>query len=100
MAEPSRIAPTMDPREGSSISNTTTKTLHVIRDRADAVYFMTQLAAIFIVVCFSLYNLSTQSNDKSLWTAVLTGSLGFLLPNPKLNKHTLRVEQVEPNNYG
>lgn len=95
MAESPRNASVLDTREGSSVSNTSKRTgFGIIRDGADTVYFATQLIVIVLVVFFSLYNLTINSSDKHLWTAVLTGVLGYLLPNPKISK-PFKLEQNE-----
>ena len=39
---------------------------------------------VFIVV--SIYNLTVAHDDSTLWTALLSSSLGYLLPNPSLKR--------------
>ena len=51
---------------------------------ANELIYFTQILVIFIVVITSLYNLCVQSGDDSLWTALLTSCIGYILPNPKL----------------
>lgn len=95
MAQPPRNEAVMDTREGSSVSNASKRTsIGLIREGADTLYFATQLLVIVIVVFFALYNLTNESSDKHLWTAVLTGTLGFLLPNPKIGK-PIKFDQHE-----
>ena len=50
----------------------------------DVVLFAFQILLIFIVVCVSLLNLTFEWGNQNLWTVILTGSLGYLMPNPKL----------------
>lgn len=50
------------------------------------VVFFTQVILIYIVVIVSVYNLTIGHPDSKLWTALLTGNIGYLLPNPTLNK--------------
>ena len=50
----------------------------------DVVLFIFQVILIFVVVCVSLINLTLQWGNQNLWTVVLTGSLGYIMPNPKL----------------
>jgi hypothetical protein len=57
---------------------------------ANEFIYLSQILAIFIVMLVSLYNLSTKSGDDSLWTALLTSCLGYMLPNPK-------IKIVKPN---
>ena len=52
--------------------------------KADVILFAFQVFLIFIVVCVSLMNLTLQLGNQNLWTVVLTGSLGYIMPNPKL----------------
>lgn len=52
--------------------------------KPDIILFTCQVILIFIVVCVSLANLSFQWGNQNLWTVVLTGSLGYIMPNPKL----------------
>ena len=46
--------------------------------------FTFQMIIILIVVCVSIYNLTLNSGDTSMWTALLSSSIGYILPNPKL----------------
>lgn len=39
---------------------------------------------IFIVVSMSIYNLTYQKGDTNMWTALLSSSIGYVLPNPKI----------------
>ena len=47
------------------------------------VVFFTQVILIYIVVIVSLINISLGSYDK-LWSHLLIGCLGYLLPNPNI----------------
>ena len=49
--------------------------------------FCCQMSVIFIVVIASIYNLSANGNTKTeLWTALLSSSLGYVLPSPRLRR--------------
>ena len=49
--------------------------------------FCCQMTVIFIVVIASIYNLSANDNQKTeLWTALLSSSLGYVLPSPRLRR--------------
>lgn len=52
--------------------------------KPDVLLFGVQVASIFLVVLASLINLSLNVGNQQLWTVVLTGSLGYLMPNPKI----------------
>lgn len=46
--------------------------------------FFSQVVLVYCVVGVALYNLTTKSGDSNLWTALLSASLGYLLPNPTI----------------
>ena len=41
---------------------------------------------LFTVIVVSIYNLTIGHGDSTLWTALLSSSLGYLLPNPSLKR--------------
>jgi hypothetical protein len=42
------------------------------------------------VIVVSIYNLTVESENSTLWTALLSSCLGYLLPNPTIkSKHVL-----------
>jgi hypothetical protein len=51
------------------------------------------VAIIFIVVCTSLINLTLGYGNQNLWTVVLTSSLGYVMPNPKIKIDEFLKEQ-------
>jgi hypothetical protein len=54
--------------------------------KSEVVFFM-QVILIYIVVITSIINLSLyKGQDGNLWTALLSSSLGYLLPNPNLKR--------------
>ena len=65
--------------------------------KPDVVLFVSQLFLICVVVCVSLMNLSLQWGNQNLWTVVLTGSLGYIMPNPKLklSNGSVSVENIK-----
>jgi len=60
--------------------------------KPDVLLFGFQVILIFIVVCVSLLNLTFQWGNLNLWTVILTGSLGYIMPNPKLKAEIEKVE--------
>ena len=53
----------------------------------EEIVFGSQICVVMIVVVASIYNLSVGDTKKSeLWTALLSSCLGYILPNPRLNK--------------
>ncbi len=53
--------------------------------RSEIVFFV-QVIIIYVVVITSIVNLTIGKEDSKLWTALLTGHIGYLLPNPSLKK--------------
>ena len=39
-----------------------------------------------VIIVVSIYNLTVAHDDSTLWTALLSSSLGYLLPNPSLKR--------------
>ena len=68
--------------------------------RPDVLMFGFQIVLIFIVVCVSLLNLTFQWGNINLWTIILTSSLGYIMPNPKLRNDIdkLEIEQDRSKN--
>ena len=50
----------------------------------EEIIFLCQVLVLFTVILISIYNLTTGHENSSLWTALLSSSLGYLLPNPTL----------------
>jgi hypothetical protein len=48
------------------------------------IVFFSQVILIYMVICISLYNLSTGRDDSNLWISLLSGCLGYVLPSPSL----------------
>lgn len=65
---------------GESLKSLTNR----LRIKSELVFF-SQVIVVYIVVCMCLYNLTTGNGDSNLWSALLSGSLGYLLPNPKIS---------------
>ena len=53
--------------------------------KSEIVFFM-QVFLIYIVVITSIVNLTINKDEGKLWTALLSSSLGYLLPNPNLKR--------------
>jgi len=48
------------------------------------IIFIVQLSLILIASCVSMVNLSLGTGNKILWTMLLSSSLGYVMPNPKI----------------
>ena len=54
------------------------------------VVFLSQVLILYTVIIVSIYNLTVQSQNSTLWTALLSSCLGYLFPNPTIKtKHVL-----------
>ena len=54
------------------------------------VVFLSQVVILYTVIIVSIYNLTVQSQNSTLWTALLSSCLGYLLPSPTIkSKHVL-----------
>jgi hypothetical protein len=52
--------------------------------------FLCQVLIRYTVIVVSIYNLTVKSENNTLWTALLSSCLGYLLPNPTIKtKHVL-----------
>ena len=54
--------------------------------RSEVVFFVeVSIVVLMIIVCFSmLFLLSESCEEKSIWIALLSSLVGYILPNPKL----------------
>jgi len=46
--------------------------------------FISQVVLIYMVVITCIFNLSLPSENSNLWTALLSSSIGYILPNPSI----------------
>lgn len=58
--------------------------------RSEIVY-LCQMLVVFSVVAVSLYNLTSGAGDGKLWTALLSSSLGYVLPAPTISSNSLKI---------
>lgn len=49
------------------------------------IVFVCQMIMIAAVIVSSIYNLSISHPDSKLWIALLSSSLGYILPNPTIH---------------
>ena len=52
----------------------------------EEIVFLCQVIILYTVIVDSIYNLTVAHDDSTLWTALLSSSLGYLLPNPSLKR--------------
>ena len=53
--------------------------------RHEVVYF-SQIIIIYMVILTCLINLTIGRGESNLWTALLASCLGYMMPNPSINK--------------
>ena len=61
--------------------------------KEEVIYF-SQIVAIYIIIVACVVNLSLGGGNASLWSSLLSGSVGYLLPSPKIRK---KNEPILPN---
>jgi hypothetical protein len=49
------------------------------------IVFVAQVFIVYVVVIVALVNLTRDHDTSTLWTALLSSCLGYLLPNPRLH---------------
>ena len=65
--------------------------------QSEIVYF-TQVIIFYAIIVTSIANLSLRTGLDELWTTLLCSSIGYLLPNPDINRQKKRnVSTFLPN---
>ena len=59
---------------------------NLLSAESDLALFVCQIAAVYIVIVFSLYNLTQGVENKEFWLSLLSSGVGYLLPAPILTK--------------
>ena len=80
----------MGQRHGHVISdNSSDRSWHLLGKRLpkSEIVFFSQVILIYIVVVTAIVNLSVYKDNNRLWISLLSGALGYLLPNPRLKYH-------------
>lgn len=54
------------------------------------IVFLSQVVIIYVVIISSIVNLSVQAERPELWSSLLSGSLGYLLPSPTIRTKSRR----------
>ena len=52
----------------------------------EEIVFLCQVVILYTVIVVSIYNLTVGYADSALWTALLSSSLGYLLPKPSMKR--------------
>ena len=53
----------------------------------EEIVFFTQVILIYVIAITSIVNLTMDAKNDTLWTSLLSASLGYMLPAPHLNNH-------------
>ena len=53
----------------------------------EEIVFFTQVILIYVIAITSIVNLTMKAENETLWTSLLSASLGYMLPAPQLNNH-------------
>lgn len=52
----------------------------------DEIIYCCQLVVAISIVAVGLLNITFTDNDTCLWSILVSGAVGYLLPNPKISK--------------
>ena len=58
----------------------------------EEIVFFAQVILIYVIAITSIVNLTMEAKNDTLWTSLLSASLGYMLPAPQLNNH--RKKQI------
>ena len=50
------------------------------------IFYFCQMIMVYIIIITSIINLSVQNGSTELWVSLLSSSIGYALPNPRLKK--------------
>jgi Trk-type K+ transport system membrane component len=50
------------------------------------IVFVVQVIIIYMIIITCLFNLTFHNGENQLWTALLSSSIGYILPAPRLKK--------------
>jgi len=56
----------------------------------EEIVYLCQVILLYIVIITCIINLSIDNGNSNLWTALLSSSLGYMLPSPSLKKRKLK----------
>lgn len=69
------------------------------KSKIELMYF-SQIIVLYVVIITCILNLSLHNGDSNLWVALLSSSLGYMLPNPRLKKSKIQVNSTQNNGGG
>ena len=62
------------------------------------IFFTIQLFILLIVIIISLVNITFNFGNSYFWTIILTNTLSYMMPNPKLKTCKFPIKDVINNN--
>ena len=63
------------------------------------IVFFSQIIAIYFVVGFSIYNITTGNENINLWISLLSSCLGYLLPSPVIKRRKNALHQTPSTSH-
>lgn len=85
------MATTSDVTRGGSTHSSTQWHFMGKRFPRSEVVFFSQMAIVTIVIIGAVYNLTVGHENPTLWTALLSSCLGYILPNPSIQHPTTSI---------
>jgi len=92
-----RLSSKIQPMDSSRTNSKSIVTNECAVTTSSLMLFVFQMFIISIVVIMSIYNLTCNVGDTNMWTALLSSSIGYILPNPKI-KFTDETKKQHHNN--
>lgn len=60
------------------------------------IVFFSQIIILYIVIITCIVNLSVGNGESNLWTALLSSSIGYILPNPSVKRKVVLPSTSRP----
>ena len=67
----------------------------IMGKQSDSITYYTQVAVILVVVIASIINLRLNKEPQTLWVALLTSCVGYVLPNPRMGSDINNITMKE-----
>ena len=61
------------------------------------VIFFSQVTILYVIIITSLVHISLRIGNQTLWSSLLSGALGYLLPSPYISKKRNNNESFLPD---
>ena len=84
----------MEPSETSSQGSTTEIRSKWLGQPKEEIAYLCQVILLYIVIITCIINLSIENGYSNLWTALLSSSLGYMLPSPSFKKKKHKSKEI------